>query len=185
MLGRCPGQWFVVQGLNVAQATTVAGQAERVAELIRRLDLVRHPEGGWFHRTFRSAQDVRRTTDRARRAALTAILYLLPGDEFSRWHRVGADETWHHYEGGPVELLSLDPDGSALVTRRLGTVCADTLPQRTVAAGHWQAARPLAGYALLGCSVGPGFDFKDYDMLADHAALAQQLLGDGELRALL
>lgn len=165
--------------------TSFEHEADRVAALIRALDLVQHPEGGWYHRTFRSALDVRRTTDRARRAALTAILYLLPGNEFSRWHRVGADETWHHYEGGPIELLTLHPITGALAMQRLGPVDATTLPQRTIPAGHWQAARPIAGYALLGCSVGPGFDFQDYDMLADDVALARQLLGDGELRALL
>ncbi|MBB5209036.1 cupin domain-containing protein [Chiayiivirga flava] len=165
--------------------TSIARDAERVAALIRTLDLVPHPEGGWFHRTFRSAHEVRRSTDRARRAALTAILYLLPVDGFSRWHRVAADETWHHYEGAPIDLLSLDPAGGTLVVQQLGPVADSALPQRTVPAGHWQAARPQGGYALLGCSVGPGFDFRDYDMLVDQPELARTLLGESELRGLL
>ena len=160
-------------------------ESERVATLIRTLNLVQHPEGGWFRRTFRSAQDVRRTNDRARRAALTAILYLLPGGEVSRWHRISADETWHHYEGAEVELLTIDPERGACVVQRLGPITEDSLPQRTVTARHWQAVRAPAGYALMGCSVAPGFDFKDYDMLVDDAVLAERLLVDAELRALL
>ena len=160
-------------------------EADRVATLIRTLNLVQHPEGGWFRRTFRSAQDVRRTNDRARRAALTAIIYLLPGGEISRWHRIGADETWHHYEGAGVELLVLDPEQGHCTVQRLGPVADDRLPQRTVTAGHWQAARAIDGYALMGCSVAPGFDFKDYDMLADDAVLTARLLIDEDLRALL
>lgn len=160
-------------------------ESDRVATLIRTLNLVQHPEGGWFRRTFRSAQDVRRANDRARRAALTAILYLLPGGEVSRWHRIGADETWHHYEGAGVDLLTIDPERGDCVVQRLGPFGDDSLPQRTVTARHWQAARARGGYALMGCSVAPGFDFKDYDMLVDDAALAERLLVDESLRALL
>ena len=160
-------------------------ESDRVQTLIRTLNLVPHPEGGWFRRTFRSALDVRRTNDRARRAALTAIVYLLPGGEISRWHRIGADETWHHYEGAEIQLLDLDPESGDCNTHRLGPVGEDSFPQRTIAAGHWQAARAPHGYALMGCSVAPGFDFKDYIMLVDDPALAQRLLQDEDQRALL
>ena len=161
-----------------------AHETARVEQLIRELNLVPHPEGGWFRRSFRSGSDVRRATDRARRAALTAIFYLLPGGEVSRWHRVGADETWHFYEGSPMELLRMDADGR-WTSQMLGPVGTDCLPQRTVVAGEWQAGRAARGYALMGCSVAPGFEFKDYHMLSDDPALAARLLQDEALKALL
>ena len=81
------------------------------AEIIATLGMERHPEGGWYRRTFRSTLDVRRTRDRVRRAALTAIVFLLPGGGIGRWHRVLADETWHHYEGASLDLFDLDELG--------------------------------------------------------------------------
>lgn len=157
----------------------------RVRELIDTLRLEPHPEGGWYRRTFRSAREVRRE-DGEPRAALTAILYLLPGGGCSRWHAVEADETWHHYEGAVLDLHLLDPNTRQHTLHALGPLGADALPQHTVPAGVWQAADATRGYALVGCSVGPGFDFADFRMLSDEPALADDLLGrDERLRALL
>jgi hypothetical protein len=86
---------------------------------------------------------------------------------------VASDEVWHLYEGGPLELLELDGDARHLSRHRLGQVGDDdTSPVRTIAAGAWQAARPLGDYVLVGCTVGPGFDFADFTMLADDPELA-------------
>jgi predicted cupin superfamily sugar epimerase len=145
----------------------------RAAELIASLDLRPHPEGGFYREIFRSASRVIRSDDRAERAALTTIYFLLPEGVISRLHQVDSDEVWHMYEGGPLKVVELTADGDTLVRHRLAPV-GDGLsaPVCTIPAGHWQAARSLGAYALVGCTVGPGFDFADFRMLADNQELA-------------
>ncbi len=139
----------------------------RAAELIATLALRPHPEGGFFRELFRSGAQVAPADGRGSRAALTTIYFLLPEGSVSRWHQVASDEVWHLYEGGPLELLELSPSGHDLVRHRLSPLGIDGgAPVCTIQAGHWQAARPLAAYALVGCTVGPGFDFADFRMLA-------------------
>jgi predicted cupin superfamily sugar epimerase len=148
----------------------------RAEELIAELALEPHPEGGYYREIFRSALLISPADGRGARAALTTIYYLLPGGEASRWHRVTSDEVWHFYEGGELELLELDARCDAVSRHRLAPVTADTLaPVRTIPAGHWQAARPLGDYALVGCTVSPGFDFADFTLLADDAACAARV----------
>ncbi len=138
----------------------------RARELIATLQLARHPEGGWYRETWRSSQQVRREPDGASRSALTTIQFLLAAGEVSRWHRVsGADEAWHHYEGAPIELLWFAPDGTGANRVRLGADAASRV--QVIPAGWWQAAAPLGDYALVGCTVGPGFEFEDFALLAD------------------
>ena len=136
----------------------------RATELIEQLALEPHPEGGFYREIFRSASLVAPQDGRGARAALTTIYYLLPAGAHSRWHRVASDEVWHLYEGGPLEVLELDADCSTLSRHRVGF--AGNVPVCTIAADHWQAARPLGDYALVGCTVGPGFDFEDFTLLA-------------------
>lgn len=163
-----------------------------VALLIRRYGLQPHPEGGWYREMHRSQESVQRR-DGESRTALTAILFLLPQGEISRWHRVSAaDETWHHAGGAPLELFCLPPSGGALRRQRLASVVIDETPERSqgdlgepedqgvdghvqrqaeplaiVPAGWWQAARTLGDWSLVSCCVGPGFDFSDFTMLRD------------------
>lgn len=142
----------------------------RAEELVRLLQLQPHPEGGLYREVFRSALGVRREPDGASRCALTSIYFLLPRGAVSRWHRVAADEAWHHYEGEPIELLVLLPGASHIESWLLGRADADTAPVRVVPAGAWQAARPTGAYALAGCSVGPGFEFQDFTLVSDVSA---------------
>lgn len=110
---------------------------------------------------------------RGSRAALTTIYFLLPKGNFSRWHQVASDEVWHLYEGAPLELLELSASGQFVVRHRLAPIGSGTdAPVCTIAAGIWQAARPLGDYSFVGCTVGPGFDFADFRLLADNDALA-------------
>jgi len=138
----------------------------RAAELIATLALRSHPEGGFFRELFRSRAQVTPADGRGSRPALTTIYFLLPEGSVSRWHQVASDEVWHLYEGGPLELLELRSAGYDLVAHRLSPLGTDGEPVCTIEAGHWQAARPLGPYALVGCTVGPGFDFADFRMLA-------------------
>ena len=139
----------------------------RAADLIATLALRPHPEGGFFREIFRSGAQVEPEDGRGSRAALTTIYFLLPEGAVSRWHQVASDEVWHLYEGGPLELLELSPEGHDLVRHRLSSLGnGPEAPVCTIEAGHWQAARPLGPYGLMGCTVGPGFDFADFRMLA-------------------
>lgn len=139
----------------------------RVAELIRDLTLIPHPEGGFYAQVFRSSSKVEPADGRGTRAGLTTIYFLLPEGAFSRWHRVASDEVWHFYEGAPLELFELSVDLASLTRVTLGPLTGGQAPVHTVPAGDWQAARTTGAYTLVGCTVGPGFDFQDFTMLGD------------------
>ena len=96
------------------------------------------------------------------------IYFLLAAGEVSRWHRVASDEVWHYYEGDPLELLSADADFASVTRRVLGPVDEAVRPVHVVAAGEWQAARTTGRFTLVGCTVAPGFDFADFQMLDQH-----------------
>lgn len=143
----------------------------RAAELIATLGLQPHPEGGFYREMFRSAATITPADGRGLRSALTTIYFLLTAETWSRWHRVGSDEVWHLYEGGPLELAELDLAARQVTPTRLAPVDdSGRVPVHVVAAGRWQAAWTSAPYALMGCTVGPGFDFADFEMLSDDEA---------------
>jgi predicted cupin superfamily sugar epimerase len=132
---------------------------------IDRLQLQRHPEGGWFRETYRSEEMVAATALPPRfggsRALGTAIYFLLEGEDFSALHRLKADEIWHFYDGGGVTLHVLAADGN-YSTVSLGR----KLPQVVVRAGCLFAATvtDVRSFALVGCTLAPGFDFADFQM---------------------
>jgi predicted cupin superfamily sugar epimerase len=140
---------------------------DRAADLIATLGLRPHPEGGHYGEVFRSVARVRPADRDVERVALTTIYFLLEAGEWSRWHRVQADEAWHFSEGDPLDLLWFDAGGDVVRRARLGPAAADTRPVAVVPAGCWQAARPLGAYSLVGCTVAPGFEFADFTLLAD------------------
>jgi uncharacterized protein len=137
------------------------------AALIARLQLIPHPEGGYYRELYRSAQKVNPADGRGTRPALTSIYFLLPAGAVSRWHRVLSDEVWHFYEGAPLELWMTRPDRTSIEHHRLGALSDGHQPAVTVPAGWWQAARSEGSYTLVGCTVGPGFDFADFVLAAD------------------
>ena len=148
-------------------------------ELIRRLNLQPHPkEGGFFRETYRAA-DVWPAAGLPSgyvgdRRGSTAIYYLLTPTTFSEMHRLPSDEVFHFYLGDPVEMLQLDDSGGRIVT--LGQdVAAGQQLQVVVRGGVWQGSRlkPGGAFALLGCTVAPGFDFADYER-GDRAALTAE-----------
>lgn len=133
---------------------------EEAEAVIRRLGLAPHPEGGYYRETFRDAM-----TDASGRAASTAIYFLLKAGEVSRWHRVDAVEIWHWYAGAPLELGIAATAASPPARLNLGTDwAAGELPQAVVPANHWQQARSLGGWTLVGCTVAPGFTFAGFEM---------------------
>lgn len=149
----------------------------RPAELIERLHLRPHPEGGFYAEVHRSAQSVDAQDGRPHRAALTSIYFLLPAGAISRWHRVLSDEVWCHLEGAPIELHLLDAAQPSAHTIVLGPVAAHSAPQHTVPAGVWQAARSSGDYSLAACMVAPGFDFDDFALMAADDPLRAWIAG--------
>lgn len=143
--------------------------------VVRALNLSPHPEGGYYRETFRSLLTVGGLPHvGGTRAASTSIYYLLPWGSFSALHRVQSDEVWHHYDGDPLDLHTIDNTGLHAVVRLGHNLHAGERPQHVVAAGVWQAAVPMGDrYALCGCTVAPGFDFLDFE-LPPRRALVEQ-----------
>lgn len=141
----------------------------RAAQLIADLGLAPHPEGGYYRQIYRSTSTVTPDDGRTGRASLTTIYFLLPAGEVSRWHVVTSDEVWHYYEGAPLELLTADRAFMRVERHQLGLPGDGIRPVHVVAAHDWQAARSTGAYTLVGCTVGPGFEFDDFMMLAGRA----------------
>ncbi len=145
---------------------------------IASLDLLPHPEGGCYREVYQSNERclANGLPERfgADRAFSTAIYFLLQAGELSAFHRIKSDELWHHYEGGDLEILCIDPSGN-LQSLILGKQSPQAKPMQVVPYGTWFAARLLPGYdhVLCGCTVAPGFDFADFEM-ADRDDLASR-----------
>ena len=128
------------------------------ADIIARLALKPHPEGGHFRETFRDAR-----LDADGRAVSTAIYFLLARGERSHWHRIDAVEVWHFYAGSPLTLQIADADGTRTI--RLGPdLAGGEVPQAIVPANSWQAAESCGDWTLAGCTVAPGFDFATFEL---------------------
>ena len=149
-----------------------------VQALIERLDLVPHPEGGFYRETYRSPLQVQSACHGGSRSAFTSIHFLLAQGQYSAWHRVASDESWFFHQGCDIEVHSLLPvedlTASVVHTQRIGpkSGCFEL----TVPAGTWFAARPteLDSHVLVSCVVAPGFVFDDFEL-----ANRQQLIEAG------
>ena len=133
-------------------------------------------EGGYFRETYRAPTTIPASAlpdeYAGDRNASTAIYYLLTPDTYSAIHRVRSDEVFHFYAGNAVEMLQLRPDGSARIILIGNDLAAGQEPQVVVPAEGWQGCRLIPGgsWALMGCTVSPGFDYTDFE-LADRAQL--------------
>jgi uncharacterized protein len=128
------------------------------AEIIVRLDLKPHPEGGHYRETFRDDR-----LDEGGRARSTAIYFLLARGQRSHWHRIDAVEIWHYYAGHALTLQIAGDSGVRSI--RLGPdLDAGEVPQAIVPAHAWQAAESLGEWTLVGCTVAPGFDFAAFEL---------------------
>jgi uncharacterized protein len=133
-------------------------KALTAADIIARLGLEPHPEGGHYRETFRDKR-----LDGNRRASSTAIYFLLARGERSHWHRIDAVEVWHYYAGSALSLQIADDRGPRTV--RLGPdLAAGEVPQAIVPAQAWQAAESRGDWTLVGCTVAPGFEFATFEM---------------------
>ena len=136
-------------------------------DIIRTLGLEPHPERGYYRETYRSSSDVQSQRHRGSRAASTAIYFLVTAKEPATFlHRLVSDEVFHLYDGGPLEILRLFPDGTSDVAVLGMNLDAGERPQIVVPAGTWFGTELRAGasHCLVGCTVAPGFDFADFEL---------------------
>jgi uncharacterized protein len=137
---------------------------------IKKLDLQPHPEGGYFRQTYKSDLTIAREglpgEFGGSRAAATAIYFLLTGENFSAFHRLRSDETWHFYAGAPVMVHVMEPGGSYSMVLLGSDAQAGQSFQAVVRAGCWFASHveDWKSWALVGCTVAPGFEFEDFEM---------------------
>ncbi len=126
-------------------------------EIIDRLQLLPHPEGGHYRETWRA--------DGKGRPAGTCIYFLLQSGEHNHWHKVDAAEIWHYYTGAPLALrLSASADGPAADHILGQDLAAGQSPQIIVPPDHWQRAICMGDYTLVGCTVSPGFQFDGFQL---------------------
>ena len=133
--------------------------------IIERLNLTRHPEGGFYRETYRAEKSITLNDGRIRSAG-TAIYYLLKGTDKSHFHRVGSDELWLFHQGEPLEIHVITNNGH-IETRVLGNrLDLDEVPQIAIPANVWFAAgiKSGEGFSLVSCVVAPGFDFEDFEL---------------------
>lgn len=141
-------------------------------DLIQKLQLQPHPEGGFYKETYRSDQTLLNKEGQIRNVS-TAIYYLLENEDKSHFHRIKSDESWYFHQGVTLEIVSIQNNN--LVTILLGNdLSKGEVPQAVVPANVWFAAnvKDNVGFSLVSCSVAPGFDFLDFEM-AKRQALTQ------------
>ncbi len=137
---------------------------------INRLQLEPHPEGGYFRQTYRSdlvlAHETLPEGFSGKRRAATAIYFLLEGENFSAFHRLRSDEVWHFYAGSAVTVDVIDPEGKHSSILLGNDPEAGQAFQAVVQAGCWFASHisDWKSFAVVGCTVAPGFDFEDFEM---------------------
>jgi predicted cupin superfamily sugar epimerase len=128
------------------------------ADIIHRLGMQPHPEGGYYVETYRAPAAP------GERAAVTAIYFLLQAGEFSRWHRVDAAEIWFWHAGAPLALTVSENGHDAWGMHLGGDVLAGLKPQAVVPPGAWQCAVSLGAWSLVSCAVAPGFEFAHFEL---------------------
>ena len=132
----------------------------KVEEIVDTLNLLPHPEGGFYYEYYRSEGKMPCPwSPDEERNFCTAIYFLLTEGNFSALHRIKSDEIWHFYEGDPIEVWVIGVGGEAVCH-----VISENQRLLVVPAGHWFASRTTGRYSLAGCTVSPGFDFADFEM---------------------
>jgi predicted cupin superfamily sugar epimerase len=137
---------------------------------IEKLQLCPHPEGGYYRETYRSDVVLARVALPSRfkgaRAASTAIYFLMEGGNFSAFHRLSSDELWHFYAGSALLVHAINSSGAHSSLRLGNDPDAAEVSQAVVPAGNWFASHVAdwKSWALVGCTVSPGFDFADFEI---------------------
>jgi predicted cupin superfamily sugar epimerase len=137
---------------------------------IDKLGLIAHPEGGYYRETYRASLSIARAALPPQftgpRLVSTAIYFLLAGNDFSAFHRLRSDELWHFYVGGPLVVYVIEDEGRHSELSMGDNPAAGEVLQAVVRANCWFASRVRdpQSFALVGCTVAPGFDFEDFEL---------------------
>lgn len=150
----CPESFIpIYAGLITMSVNMSAG------DVIAKLGLEPHPEGGWYRQTFVSSAEP------GQRPAGSVIHYLLKAGESSHWHRVDADEIWFYHSGEPLQLRVSETDTGPACIITLGPCLDGAMSmQGVVPKGWWQAAKPLGAWTLVSCTVSPAFSFDGFEL---------------------
>ena len=163
-------------------------QPKQIEALIKHYNLLPHPEGGFFRQTYAAAEQISKEALPERfegsRSFSTAIYFLLTHGSFSAFHRIKSDEVWHFYEGCPLHIHVIHPNGQYDCMKLGGNMTNGESYQLVVPANAWFASEPVGepeSFALVGCTVAPGFDFSDFELaeaevLVNQFPLHQQLI---------
>ncbi len=152
---------------------------KRISEIVGKLQMNPHPEGGFYKETYRSKESIPQKVlgnkFAGERNYCTAIYFLLTSDNFSAFHRIKQDEIWHYYEGSSLYVHVIDLNGEYKRYAVGMDLNHGELPQLIVPAGCWFASsvKNDSSYSLVGCTVSPGFDFDDFE-LAQRKELIQE-----------
>jgi len=135
---------------------------------IQKLQLEKHPEGGYFREVYRSGEmiSIDAPKKNLKRNVSTSIYFLLEGSQISKFHRLKSDELWHFYDGDSIKVYILDEKGK-LTETVLGKKMEDEeVFQTVIKNNNWFAAEVMnkRSFALIGCTVSPGFDFSDFEL---------------------
>jgi len=136
----------------------------RINFLVKSLNLLPHPEGGFYKETFRSAEGIE--TEQGERNLCTSIFFLLTSENVSRFHRIKSDELWFFHEGSPLTVHTLGENGYESLSLGLSHLDSDCLPQQLVKANtiFGSTVDQPNSYSLVSCVVAPGFDFRDFEL---------------------
>ena len=158
-------------------------RATTPSQEMKPIHLIEHPEGGRYSEVYRSGSQIR-TDNGEMRCALTHIYFSLYPNEISHFHRVGSDEVWNLYQGKGLYLYLWD--GSATSATQVELSAKRNEFCHVVPQGVWQAAVPIEDTVLAGCSVAPGFEFADFELLKHGSDEAERLCSHNpELRKLI
>ena len=162
----------------------------KAEQLIKSLELIPHPEGGYYKETYRSQGEISQIAlpkeFNGKRSYSTAIYFMLTNDSFSAFHKINQDEMWHFYDGAPIELHMITESGDYSLVIIGRNIEKDEFLQYVVPGGVWFASRVKnkAEFSLLGCTVAPGFDFNDFVLptfkelsstFPEHSAIIKEL----------
>lgn len=132
---------------------------------IQKLNLLPHPEGGYYSEIYRSAMSCEFKGFEGERSLATSIYFLLTAERNSAMHRIKSDEIWYFHDGDPLDIMMIDLAGNHSVVRLGRNLEENENLQFAVQAGYWFGARTTGTYSLVGCQVSPGFDFRDFELM--------------------
>ena len=132
---------------------------------IKKLNLLPHPEGGYYRETYRSMTRSEFMGFEGERSLATSIYFLLTDERASAMHRIKSDEIWYYHDGDALDIMMIDIKGNRSNVRLGKNLDENEVLQFVVPAGFWFGAKTTGVYSLVGCQVSPGFDFRDFELM--------------------